>query len=85
LRRKGWPARGFDGGRRRWPRRLREHGEDGIVLGNKRAWEVHGCLVKLPEQLAGDERQREHELRAAAAMAGEEHGVARVGKEEGFK
>jgi hypothetical protein len=55
------------------------------VLGNKRAWEVHGCLRKLPEQLAGGERERKHELSAAAAMAGEERGVARGGEGEGFK
>jgi hypothetical protein len=55
------------------------------VLGNKRAWEVHGCLGKLPEQLAGGEREREHELRAAAAMVREEREVARGGEEEGFK
>jgi hypothetical protein len=55
------------------------------VLGNKRAWEVHGCLGKLPEQLAGGEREREHELSGAAAMAGEERGVVRGWEEEGFK
>jgi hypothetical protein len=60
------PARGIDGGRRRWPRRLEENGEEGVVLGNKRTWEVHGCLVKLLEQLVGGERERAHELKAAA-------------------
>jgi hypothetical protein len=64
------PARGIDGGRRRWPRRLGENGEGGAVLGNKRTWEVHGCLVKLLEQLVGGERERAHELKAAAALAG---------------
>jgi hypothetical protein len=64
------PARGVDGGQRRWPRRLGENGEEGIVQGNKRTWEVHGCLVKLLEQLAGGERERAHELKAAASMAG---------------
>jgi hypothetical protein len=29
------------------------------VLGNKRAWEVHGGLVVVLEQLAGDEHGRE--------------------------
>jgi hypothetical protein len=62
-------ARGVDGGRRRWPRRLMENGEGGAVLGNKRTWEAHGCLVKLLEQLVGGERERAHELKAAVAMA----------------
>jgi hypothetical protein len=35
--------------------------------------------------LAAGERERDHELSAAAAMAGEERGVAREGEEEGFK
>jgi hypothetical protein len=43
---------------------------EGVVQVNKRTWEVHGCLVKLLEQLAGGERERAHELKAAAAMAG---------------
>jgi hypothetical protein len=60
------PARGVDGGRRRWPRRLRENGDGGAVLGNKRTWEAHGCLVKLLEQLVGGKRERAHELKAAA-------------------
>jgi hypothetical protein len=55
------------------------------VLGNKRAREVHGCLGKLPEQLAGGEREREHELSAAAAMAGRSAGWRAEGSEEGFK
>jgi hypothetical protein len=40
------------------------------VLGNTRTSEVHWCLVKLLEGLAGGERERAHELEAAAAMAG---------------
>jgi hypothetical protein len=64
------PARGIDGGRRRWPRRLEENGEEGVVLENTRTWEVHWGLVKLLERLAGGERERAHELKAAAAMAG---------------
>jgi hypothetical protein len=63
------PARGVDGGQRRWQRRLGENGEGGAVLGNKRTWEAHGCLVKLLEELVGGERERAHELKAAAAMA----------------
>jgi hypothetical protein len=43
-----------------------EHSEEGVVLGNKRAWKVHGCLVKLPEQLVGGERKRGVELTAEA-------------------
>jgi hypothetical protein len=86
LRRKGWAARGFDGGRRRWPRRLGENGEEGVVLGNKRPWEVHGCLVKLQEQLVGGERERAHELKvAAAAMAWWSSGWRAEGRKEGFK
>jgi hypothetical protein len=80
------PARGIDGGRRRWPRRIGENGEEGNGVDNKRTGEVHGCLVKLLEQLASGEREREHELRAAvAAMAAEGLGMARWGSEEGFK
>jgi hypothetical protein len=41
--------------------------------------------VKLPERLAGGERERGDKLRAAVAMAGEERGVACRGEEEGFK
>jgi hypothetical protein len=67
------PARGVDGGRRRWPRRLGENGEGGAVLGNKRTWEAHGCLVKLLEQLVGGERERAHEL--GVTRGGEEGGV----------
>jgi hypothetical protein len=62
-------ARGVDGGRRRWLRRLGENGEGGAVLGNKRTWEAHVCVVKLLEQLVGGQRERAHELKAAAAMA----------------
>jgi hypothetical protein len=65
------PARRIDGGRRRWPRRLRENGEESVVLGNTRTWGVHWGLVKLLERLAGGERERAHKLKAAAAMAGE--------------
>jgi hypothetical protein len=39
------------------------------VLGNKRAWEVHGGLVVLLEQLAGDEHGR-----AVLAPGGGGHG-----------
>jgi hypothetical protein len=80
LRRKEWPARGFDGGRRRWPRRLGEHGEESVVLGNKRAWEVHGCLGKLPEQLVGGEHERGALAQRGGGNGGEERGVARGGE-----
>jgi hypothetical protein len=70
LGRKGRPARGIDGGRRRLPRRLGGNGEGGASFGNTRTWEVHWCLVKLLERLAGGERERGRELTAAAAMAG---------------
>jgi hypothetical protein len=73
-------ASGIDGSRRRWPQRLRENDEGGAVLGNKRTWEVHGCLVKLLEQLAGGEREWAHELKAAAAMAGGGARMARCGE-----
>jgi hypothetical protein len=53
-------------------------------LGNKRLGEVHGCLRKLPEQLAGGEREWKHELRAAAAMAAVRLGVARWGARRGL-
>jgi hypothetical protein len=76
------PARRIDGGRRRWPRRLGENGEEGVVLGNTRTWEVHWGLVKLLERLAGGERERAHGLKAAAAMAG---GGARDGARRGRK
>jgi hypothetical protein len=32
------------------------------VLGNKQAWEVHGCLGKRPEQLVDGEREQGGEL-----------------------
>jgi hypothetical protein len=60
LRWKGRPARWIDGGRRRWPRRLGENGEEGNGVDNKRTGEVHGCLVKLLEHLVGSEHEREH-------------------------
>jgi hypothetical protein len=77
------PVRGFDGGRRQWPRRLGENGEGGTVLGNKRTWEAHECLVKLLEQLVSGEREWGGELTAAAAMAGGAAGMARGGEEGG--
>jgi hypothetical protein len=53
------PARGIDGGRRRRPRRLGEKWQGGVALGNKRALELDQNLMKLLEQLAGDEHGRE--------------------------
>jgi hypothetical protein len=76
------PARGIDGGRRRWPRRLGENGEEGVVLGNKQTKEVHGCLVKLLEQVVGGERERAHELKAAATMARWSSGWRAEGRKE---
>jgi hypothetical protein len=66
----GRPARGFNGGRRRWLQRLGEKKRGSAVLGSKQAWEVYGCLGKRPEQLVDGERERGGELQAAAAMAG---------------
>jgi hypothetical protein len=74
------PARGIDGDQRRWPRRLGESGEEGILLGNTRPCEVYRGLVKLLEQLAGGEREWGCELTAAAAMAGGAAGMARGGE-----
>jgi hypothetical protein len=73
----GRPARGFSGGRRRWPRRLGEGGEEALHWAIKRLGEVYGCLRVLPEQLAGGEWKQE--LGAAAAMAAVLLGVARGG------
>jgi hypothetical protein len=81
----GMDGEGFDGGRQRWPRRLGGNGEEGVVLGNKRAWEVQWCLVKLLEQLVGGERERAHELKAAAAMARWSSGWCAEGRKEGSK
>jgi hypothetical protein len=38
-------------------------------LDNKRTGKFHWGLVRLLERLAGGERERAHELKAAAAMA----------------
>jgi hypothetical protein len=77
-------ARGIDGGWRRLPRRFGENGEQGIGFGNTRTWEVHCGLVKLLEWLAGGERERVHELKAAAAMAGARQGWRAEGRKAGF-
>jgi hypothetical protein len=73
----------MDGGRRRLPRRLGGNCERGAVFGNTRTWEIHWCLVKLLERLAGGERERGCELTAAAAMAGGTAGMARGGEKRG--
>jgi hypothetical protein len=80
----GWPARGIDGGRRRLPRRLGENGEEGASFGNTRTWEVHRGLVKLLEWLAGGERERVHELKAAVAMAWARRGWRAEGRKADF-
>jgi hypothetical protein len=81
---KGWQARGFDVVRRRWPRRLGENGEEGTGVDNKRTREVQWCLVKLLERLAGGERERAHELKAAAAMVGGSLGWRAEGRTVSF-
>jgi hypothetical protein len=43
---------------------------------------VYWGLVKLAEWSAGGERERVHELKAAAVMAGGAAGMARGGKED---
>jgi hypothetical protein len=68
---KGWPARGFDDGRPRWPRRLGGTARTARDLNHKRTGEVYWGLMKLLERLAGGERERAHELEVAAAMAAE--------------
>jgi hypothetical protein len=73
----GRPAKGFGGGRRRWPRRLGERRRGSKMLGNKRLGEVYGCLRKRPGQLVDGGRERGGELQAAAAMAVVWLGVAR--------
>jgi hypothetical protein len=80
----GRPARGFGCGRRRWPRRLGEDGEEALRWAIKRLGEVYGCLRELPEQLAGGERGWKHKLQAAAAMATVGLGVARRGGATAF-
>jgi hypothetical protein len=45
------------------------NGEEGAGLDNTQSREVHWGLGKLGEWLAGGERERVHELKAAAAMA----------------
>jgi hypothetical protein len=64
------------------PQRLGENGEEGDGVGNTRTWEVYWGLVKLVEWSAGGERERVHELKAAAAaaMAGGATGMARGGE-----
>jgi hypothetical protein len=64
------PARRIDSGRRRLPWRLGGNGEDGAGLDNTRHREVHWGLVKLVEWLAGGERERGRELKAAAGELG---------------
>jgi hypothetical protein len=50
------PARGIDGGRRRWPRRFGEGQRGDEMWANKRVLGLHQDLRRLPERLAGDER-----------------------------
>jgi hypothetical protein len=81
LRQKGQPAKWIDGGRRRWPLRLGGNDKEGVGLDNTRTGEAHWGLVKLLGWLAGGERERTHELKAAAAMARWSSGW----RTEGFK
>jgi hypothetical protein len=76
----GRPTRWRAGGHAQWPRRLGESGEEGVALDNKRTGKVHGGLVRLLERLAGGERERAHELMAAAAMARWSSGWCAAGK-----
>jgi hypothetical protein len=61
----------------------RGNGEEGSLLGNTRAWEVHWGLVKRLDRLAGGERERAHELKAAA-MAGGAAGWRTEGRKASF-
>jgi hypothetical protein len=53
-------------------------------LDNTRTGEVHWGLVTLLEWLAGGERERAHELKAAAAMAGGSSGWRAEGRKGGL-
>jgi hypothetical protein len=55
------------------------------VLGNKRAGEVYRGLRKVPEQLAGCERERRALAPCGGGNGGEEHAVVRGGERRGFK
>jgi hypothetical protein len=76
----GRPVRWGAGGQAQQPRRLGETGEEGVALDNKRTGKVHWGLVRLLERLAGGERERAHELKAAAAMAWWSSGWRAAGK-----
>jgi hypothetical protein len=54
------------------------------VLGNTRACELHRGLGKLPEQLAGGERERGGEHTTTAEMAAVRLGVVRWGAGRGL-
>jgi hypothetical protein len=77
LRQKGRPAAvaAAARGKRRGGRRFGQHGNWGGSLG----------LVKLLGWLAGGERERTHELKAAAVMARWSSGWHAEGEKEGFK
>jgi hypothetical protein len=72
------------GGRRRWPRRLGEDGEEALGWAIKRLGEVYGCLRERPGQLVDGKSEWRHELHAAAAMAAMRLGVARGGGATSF-
>jgi hypothetical protein len=78
-----WPAASSSGGQRRCPRRLGGKWQGDVVLGNKRALELHQDLLKLLGWLAGDEHGREELAPSGGGHGGEEHAVVRGGARGG--
>jgi hypothetical protein len=73
-----WPATGFSGGRRRWPRRLGENRRGGEMFGNKRTRELHWELGKLIGQLDGGEHGRRAPAPGSGGNGGGGSGLARA-------